>query len=404
MKKIINTLFIICLFTSLVYSAVDSQWRGPNRDGKYPEQNLLKTWPAEGLKLLWEFEGLGDGHSSVSIANDKVYVNGSIKGAGTLFALDLSGKLLWKKAYVPEWSISYPGSRSTPTVVGKHVYLVSGKGVIYCLDANNGGKVWSLDYFKTFGGSNIEWGVAESPVVDGERVFITPGGKNAGIVALNRLTGKVIWKSKGHSESSAYCSPVIATHNNTRLLLTMTQKSIVCLNADTGELFWSHSHITDYDVNPNTPYYKNGFVYCTSGYGTGGVMLKLSEDGKSAKEVWTNKLLDSRFGAFIVYGGYIYGSGDRNRDWTCLDWKTGKSQYKSRELGKGNVIFADGMLYCYTEKGEMALVKPDPVKFNVVSVFRIRKGTGQHWAHTVIKDGRLYVRHGNALMVYSISQ
>ncbi|MBN2412133.1 PQQ-binding-like beta-propeller repeat protein [candidate division KSB1 bacterium] len=403
-KKMFNTLIIQCLFVAFVYGAVDSQWRGPDRNGKYSEKNLLKSWPADGPELLWDFEGLGDGYSSVAVTDNKIYVTGAEKGNGSLFAFDLAGTLLWKKPYGPEWTLSYPGSRSAPTVVGKHVYLVSGFGIIYCFDSNTGNKIWSVDYFKTFGGKNIEWGVAESPLVDGDRVIITPGGPNAGIAALDRLTGKVVWKSKGFSEPSAYCSPIIVNHNNNRLLLTMAYKSIVCLNADTGEYYWSHTHLTEYNINPNSPYYKNGFVYCTSGYGTGGVMLQLSNDGKSVKEIWTNTLQDSKIGAFIEHDGFIYGSGDKYRDWTCLNWKTGESTYKSRELGKGNVIFADGLLYCYSEKGEMALVKPDPEKLNVISVFRIRKGTSQHWAHPVIHDGRLYVRHGDALMVYSISQ
>jgi len=401
---LVKSFNIICLFATLVFSGVDSQWRGPNRDGKYPEKNLLKTWPAEGPELLWDFEGLGDGFSSVSVTTDKIYVTGATNGTGSLIALDLTGKLLWKKAYGTEWTISYLGSRSTPTVVGKQIYMVNAFGVIYCFDSDTGNKIWSLDYFKTFGGKNIEWGVAESPVIDGDRVIITPGGKNASIVALDRFNGRVIWKSKNYSEPSAYCSPTIVTHNNNRLLLTMTQKHIVCLNADTGEFYWSHTHITEYDINPNTPYYKDGYVYCTSGYGTGSVMLQLSNDGKRTKEVWANSYLDSKIGAFIEHDGYIYGSGDKKRDWQCLNWKTGERTFASRAIGKGNIIYADGMLYCYTEKGELALVKPDPTTFNIISVFKITKGTAQHWAHPVIKDGRLYVRHGNALMAYSISK
>ncbi len=134
-------------------------------------------------------------------------------------------------------------------------------------------------------------------------------------------------------------------------------------------------------------------------------MFKLSEDGESVRRVWSQDTLDSQMGAAVLVAGYIYGSGHQNRGWHCLDWKTGKVRYTAREIGnKGAIIFSDGMLYCYSERGDVALVKPNPQKFEVVSSFQIKKGSGEHWAHPVIKDGRLYLRHGNALMVYHIAK
>lgn len=403
--KRIAFLFIwMLILASMVTGQIDSQWRGPNRDGVYPDKNLLKTWPATGPTLLWEADGLGQGHSSAAVTADKVFVTGMIDGTGYLFAFNTSGKLLWKKAYGTEWTGDYPGARSTPTIVGNHLYIISAYGVVSCFDITSGNRVWSVDAVKTYNGNVIRWGIAESPLVDGNRIFVNSGGANASIIALDRMSGKLIWKSTNFSEPSAYCSPVIVTHNNVRLFLTMTQKSIVCLNANSGEFYWSHPHKTDWDINPNTPFYKNGHVYCASGYGTGSVMLKLSADGKSVTQVWKNKTLDPKTSAFVVLNGYIYGSGDRKRHWQALKWEDGVSQFQSRELGNGNIIYADGMFYCYSEKGEMALVKADPASWTVVSKFPITKGADQHWAHTVIRDGRLYVRHGNALMVYSIAE
>ncbi|HPG37870.1 MAG TPA: PQQ-binding-like beta-propeller repeat protein [bacterium] len=402
-KHLLSIPVVLLVLVSLVYGQVDSQWRGPNRDGVYPEKNLLKSWPTAGPTLLWEATGLGQGHSSVAVTADKVFVTGMLDKTGYLFAYNTSGKLLWKKAYGAEWTGDYPGARTTPAIVGKNLYIISAYGVVSCFDITTGNLVWSVDAVKTNNGKVIQWGIAESPLIDGNRVFVTTGGSNAGLVALDRMTGKLIWKSTNYSEPSAYCSPVIVTHNNIHLLLTMTQKSIVCLNADNGEFYWSFPHVTDWDINPNTPYYKNGNIFCASGYGTGSVMLKLAANGKSVTEVWRNKTLDPKTGAFVVVGGYIYGSGDKKRHWQALKWEDGVSQYQSRELGNGNVIYADGMLYCYSEKGEMALVKADPTSFKVVSVFPITKGTDQHWAHTVIRDGKLYVRHGDTLLVYSIA-
>lgn len=405
MKKIIVTfLLLIAVNVLFVFGQVDSQWRGHNRDGIYPGESLLKKWPDAGPKLLWSVHGLGDGYSSAAVTSDRVYITGETGGKGTLFAFNLSGKLLWKSPYGPEWGESHPGARTTPTVVGNRIYLMSAKGQAVCFDTN-GKIIWSVDLIKDFKARNLNWGMTESLLVDGNRVFCTPGGRNVMMVALDRHTGKVIWKIKGNGETSGYCSPVIVKHGNRRLILTMTAKSVVGVDADTGEYLWRASHVTDYDVNANTPLYNNGFIFTNSGYGTGGQMFKLSDDGKSVKLIWSQEELDSQFGAVALVDGYIYGSGHSNRGWHCLDWKTGKVQFTERAIGnKGNIIFSDGMLYCYSERGDMALVKPNPAKFEVVSSFKIEKGSGPHWAHPVIKSGRLYVRHGDALMVYNVSR
>jgi len=405
MKKIIITfLFLLALSISYVFGQVDSQWRGPNRGGVYPNENLLKKWPDTGPKLLWSVEELGNGYSSAAVTSDRVYLTGETGGQGTLFAFDLSGKLLWKSPYGPEWGESHPGSRTTPTVIGNRIYLLSAKGVTVCFDAN-GKKIWSVDLTRNFGARNLRWGMTESLLVDGDKVYCTPGGPDIMMVVLNRQTGQVIWKIKGNGETSGYCSPAIVKHGNRRLILTMTAKSVVGIDADTGEYLWRASHVTDYDVNANTPLYHNGYIFTNSGYGTGGQLFKLADDGKSVKLIWSQEELDSQFGAAVLVDGYIYGSGHKNRGWHCLDWKTGKGQFSERAIGnKGNIIFSDGMFYCYSERGDVALVKPNPQKFDVLSSFEIEKGSGPHWAHPVINKGRLYVRHGDALMVYNIAR
>ncbi|MCP5102347.1 MAG: PQQ-binding-like beta-propeller repeat protein, partial [bacterium] len=212
-------------------------------------------------------------------------------------------------------------------------------------------------------------------------------------------------KIKGNGEKSGYSSPCLVKHGKTRLLLTMTAGSLVGLDADTGKYLWRQPHVTSYVVNANTPLYHDGYIYTVSGYGTGGQMFKLSPDGKKISLVWAQKKLDSQMGAAILADGYIYGSGHSRRGWHCLDWKTGDVQFTAKAIGnKGNIIFSDGMLYCYSEKGDVALVKPNPKQFEVVSSFKIEKGSGSHWAHSVIKNGRLYIRHGETLMVYDISR
>ena len=406
MKKVLFVVLLICVFNVMLLCAqVDSQWRGPDRDGVYPGEKLLKKWPAAGPKLVKEIFGLGEGYSSASVTNDRIYITGMIEGNGYLFAFDLKGKPLWKSLYGPEWSDGHPGSRTTPTIVGKKIYLMSGHGQVWCFD-NAGKKIWSLDLIKDFKAKQLRWGMTESPLVDGDRVFCTPGAADVMMMALDRHTGKIIWKIKGNGEASAYSSPCLIKHGKKRLLLTMTGKSVVAVDADKGEYLWSQPHKTKYDINPNTPLYHKGFVFTVSGYGTTGSQLfKLSPDGKNAKLVWTEKTLDSQMGAAILSGGYIYGSGHTNKGWHWLDWKTGAVQFTAKEIGrKGNIIFSDGMLYCYSEKGDVALVKPNPKKLEVVSSFKIEKGSGPHWAHPVIEKGRLYVRHGDVMMIYDISR
>jgi outer membrane protein assembly factor BamB len=401
MKK--SILFLL-LIASAVFAGVNSQWRGPNRDGIYPEKNLLNKWPEDGPKLLWSVEGLGQGFSTASVTEDKVYVTGMLSGTGYVFAFDHNGKQIWKSAYGPDHDGDYPGSRTTPTVVDDRIYVISGKGYAVCLNAMTGDKVWSVNLVKTFGASIPRWGMTESPLVDGDHVFCTPGGSKTTLVALDRHTGKTVWTSGSTGQAPAYCSPILVQHGPTRLILAMTAKSVIGVDRNTGKLLWTHPHHTSYDVNANTPIYHDGMVFSYSGYGTGGIMLKLSADGKSVSESWRNEDLDSQHGAAVLIDGTLYGSGHNNRGWKSLDWKSGKTLNSSRDMGKGNVIFADGKLFCYDERGHIGLVQAGPDSFEVISRFRVRKGSGQHWAHLVVYQGKMYVRHGKALLVYQIGK
>jgi outer membrane protein assembly factor BamB len=391
------------LLSLSAFGQVDAQWRGPNRDGVYPNEDLLKKWPAEGPRLLWATEGLGDGYSSPAVTSNRVYVTGMIRGEGFLFAFDREGKLLWKSSYGPEWDGSRPGARTSPTVAGDKVYVMSAEGRAVCINTA-GELVWSVDLMKNFRARNLQWGMTESLLVDGDRVFCTPGGRNALVVILDRHSGKTLHEIKGNGETSGYCSPCLVTHGTLRLLLTMSEGALVAIDADSGSFLWEKSHVTDYAVNANTPLYHDGHVFTVSGYGTGGQMFELAEDGTQAKRVWVQRKLDSQMGAVVLVDGFIYGSGHNGRGWHCLDWRTGRIRWTARALGnKGAVVYSDDMIYCYSERGDVALVRPDPEGFDVVSSFRISRGTGEHWAHPVIKDGRLYIRHGDSLMVYDIA-
>jgi outer membrane protein assembly factor BamB len=406
-KNYFKLSLITIAFLMLSCSKTDdiSQWRGPNRDGIFPEKNLLKAWPENGPEMVWVYKGLGAGHGSVSIGNDKIFVLGMPDTTGVLYALDLDGNLLWEKEYGEEWHQNYTGPRSTPTIAGNMVYFLSGQGVVYCYDISNGEKIWSVDILKKFNAENIRWGVAETLLLDGDRLFCTPGGEEHNFVALNRFTGETIWTSPGNRQPAAYCSPVLINHNNSSLIVTIAAASIICIDAQTGEFYWEVPQAQVNNIHANTPVYYEGRLYCSSAQAKengGMVALSLSEDGKAATVEWRNESFTSLMGGIVIRDGHIYGSKYRSKYWNCIDTSDGKIVYDAEGLADGVVIWADGLFYCYTTTGEMALVDANPSSFNIISKFKITHGTDQHWAHPVIHNGRLYVRHGNALMAYDI--
>lgn len=378
-------------------------WRGPGRNGIYPGSGLLKQWPAGGPEILWSFGDLGKGHSSAIVDQGFVFATGMTGTTGYLFKFDLKGNLVYKKPYGPEFTSSYEGSRGTPTIMGDKIYIFSGGGTLYCLDNETGNILWRKELMKDLKGSLIQWGMNETPVIDGKVIYITPGGGKNGLVALNRHTGDLIWSSPGMGEQAAYCTPLLFVHNGRKILVTHFESHLAGFDAITGRMLWSQRHTNEWSVHPNTPIYHEGRLFYLSGYGQGGGMLELSPDGSAVTRVWTHKM-DSRLGGAVLVDGYVFGAGDESRVWSCLDWETGKEQYTSGELAPGAVIYADGMLYCYSERGELALVDPDPSGFRVVSLTRVTLGSEQHWAHPVIYDGVLYVRHGRALIAYNIKQ
>ncbi len=398
---------IVIIFTALIIqmqSQEVAQWRGKHRDGKYDDNGLLKKWPGPGPKLLWHFDQLGDGHASAAVTNKLVYTAGTSEdGMGFLIALDHSGKEMWKTDYGKEWMVNWDGPRSTPMVYGNKIYIISSYGKLVCMNAENGDIIWQVDVFTEYDGVNIQWGITENLLIDENILFVTPGGVDANVLALNKNTGSLLWKSKGKEEQSAYCSPLLINWNNNNILVTQTANYIIGLDANTGELLWSHDQTNRWLVHANTPLYHDGQIYCASGYGKGGVMLKLSEDGKSITELWRDESLDDKMGGMILLDGRIYGSGDANKKWFCIDWKTGEELYSSKMLKPGNIIYSDGLLYCYGTGGNVGLVDPKTNDYSLISSFEVPYGENYHWAHLVIHNKRLYVRHGTSLMVYDLA-
>jgi outer membrane protein assembly factor BamB len=342
----------------------------------------------------------------VSVANGRIYTTGIVDGNGYLFSLDRDGRLKWKTSYGPEWTKNYVGARTTPTVDGDRVYVMSGRGRVACFSAEDGAERWAVDTQKEFGQRAIRWGHAESVLIHGNLAVCTPGGEKALMVALDKMTGKTVWTCSGLDDKAAYCSPLLIDDGERRLITTATAKHIVGIDIRNGDLLWKYPYENQWQAHANTPLYHDGGIYVTSGYDKGGIMLRLSPDGKKVTLAWQDETLDNHHGGAVVVDGYIYGSswkGNRDGNWVCLDWETGEVKYDTPWENKGQIVFAEGMLYCYTEKsGMVGLVKATPDGFKPVGSFQVTEGTNQHWAHPAIAEGVLYIRHGDTLLAYDI--
>jgi len=400
------SVFVI-LFACLSISANSQEttkWRGANSSGIYTVDKLLPQWPADGPQVLWSYDSLGQGFTSPAFANNKIYINGMVSGQAVLFVLDQNGKELQQFKYGKEFDASYPGVRSTPTIVGDLAYLLTGHGKLTCLDLKTGKVVWSKEYTTQFDGTNITWGFTEAILIDGDNLYCTPGGKTNNVMALNRMTGATIWSCGGLGELSAYCTPLLIKLPARQLLVTHTASHVLGIDATTGKLLWNFEHPNQWAVHPNTPIYSEGGLFVFSGYGQGGEKLKLSADGSSVTKEWDIKSLDSRMGGAVLIDGYLYGSGDNGRSWQCIDWKTGMQKYASTEVAKGVVIAANNKLIGYSERGELFMADANPSGLKIISKTKVTLGAEQHWAHPVINKGVLYIHHGNSLIAYKISE
>lgn len=408
-KRICVVLSLVLLVSAVALAADWPQFRGPERDGTSPEAGLMKQWPAGGPKELWSYDELGEGYSSVSVADGTIYTCGKEGDQGYLYALDLDGNLKYRVHYGQAWNEkgNYPGTRTAPTVDGDRVYLMSGHGRLSCHDAATGKQLLYVDTLDKFNGRNIRWGIAESVLIDGRKVICTPGGRNATVVALDKMTGETIWTSKGLSQRSAYCSPLLIERGGTRLILTLVEKALAGIDADTGEVYWTVPHEVSYDIQAVSPVYHDGIVYITNGYRKGSHGFALSADGKNIEKKWSERSLDVHHGGVVLIDGDIHGASTRG-EWMCLDIATGKVEFTDRSdgsdrlVGKGSVIYVDDRLYVYGEKGGVGLVRIKPDGYEMTGSFEIKKGSKEHWAHPAISDGRLYIRHGEVLMCYDI--
>jgi outer membrane protein assembly factor BamB len=400
------------LFTGNLFSQDIVEWRGTNRSGVYPDQNLLKSWPVNGPQLILELKDIGSGYSSAVIYKNNIYVCGKKDTLDVVSSYDMKGKKNWENVYGRAWTRTYPETRCTPTIENNMIYLVSGMGQVGCVDAVTGKLIWTVDANTDYKGEPLKWGIAESVAISDKAVFYVTGGEETSVIALNKIDGKLIWKTKSLGGTRAYASSVIIEKAGLRLLLAQTAKDLMAINIENGEIIWTynlvqyHTGESGIGANTNTPLFYNDEIFITSGYDHPAIMLSLAADGRSVSLKWTNPDFDNHIGGVVKVGDYVFGSNwidNGGGNWMCVDWNTGKTRYETNWFNKGSIISADGLLYCYEEKkGNLALAKPNSDKFEIISSFKVNKGTGPHWAHPTIYDGKLLVRHGESLMIYNL--
>jgi outer membrane protein assembly factor BamB len=393
-----------------VLSAADwAQWRGPNHDNVSPETGLLKSWPAEGPKLAWKAEGLGLGYSTVCIANGRVYASGDKGDACQLSAYSLAdGKPLWS---VRLGSVGAPndqrwvGPRAMPVADGDLVFAVSQWGELACFQAADGKQLWSTGLRRDLKGVMPNYGYCEAPLVDGEKVLMTPGGQEGSVVALNKKTGALIWRSSEFTDAPHYSSILPIEFGGVRQYIQLTGQSLAGIAAEDGKLLWRTVRDSGRPTIP-TPVYADGNVYVSSGYSVGCSLYKLaSEGGKfSASRVYGNSGMVNQHGGVVKSGDCVYGFSD-GKGWTCQDFRTGKTQWVNQGIGKGSLTCADGMLYLRAEDGAgtVALIDASSSEYKEHGRFNPPGRTQKNsWAHPVVASGKLFLRDQDGLLCYDI--
>lgn len=403
---------LLTIMTSCSDVTENVQWRGPDRSGIYPDTGLKNEWPDKGPRLVLKLKGFGKGYSSPLVYKDKIYLTGRIDSLEYISCYGLDGNLIWQEPYGKAWYKSFPDTRCTPTIKNSRIYLVSGSGEVACHSAKTGKQIWFVDADSLYYGNIWQYGVSESPLLTEDAVIYTPGGDSCSLIALDQKTGELIWKAKSLGGARGYASHILIKHNDIPLIIAQTARDVLGINARSGELLWHHSliefHLNEMGKgnNINTPIYQDGRFFISSGYDHPGILFEINSDGNSVRILWENTDIDIHLGGAILWDGYLYASNWQNNSkgrWVCVEWETGTLMWETEWYNKGSIISADGLMNIYEEKsGHVGLLRPNPVKFDLISEFQAREGSGPHWAHPSIYQGNLYLRHGDVIMVYDL--
>jgi len=444
MRLCVGVLIVASLLTRLTFGQSPTdwpQWRGAQRDGRSTETGLLKQWPEKGPRVVWKVSHLGEGYSSLAVQGGRLFTQGNIDGQGFVLCLKAEdGAVVWK-THPPQEDAQYKhqkgnGARGTPTLDGDRAYVIGGGGDLTCLQTETGKVIWSKHFTSDLGGSRPGWGFSESPLIDGDRVIVTPGGSEGCVVALNKLTGEIVWRSSDVPDKAHYCSAIVVESHGVRQVIQFTggggKKSgrrnrqrddnaatpntekpesedsggltprVVGLDAETGKLLWSYNKPANSTANVATPIFHNNRVFASSAYNTGGglVQLSRSDDKFVADEIYFEKKMANHHGGIVLVDGFMYGFGSGGL--ICQNFETGAIVWQARSVSKGSLVYADGHLYCFGEKNEMALVEANSKEYVEKGRFEVDRGDYPTWAHPVVAGGRLYLRDMQNLTSYDI--
>lgn len=381
------------------------QWRGPERNGVSIETGLLKSWPPGGPPLAWKATGLGEGFSSAAIAGGKVFSQGHVKGEERVFALDeATGKPVWSQAISPSGRIGPAGSRSTPTVSGGRLFVETVGGDVACLAAADGKEAWRASLVRDFGGTVPRWGFSESPLVDAGRVVVTPGAKDAMLVALDAASGKPLWKAAlPHADAANYSSPIIAEAGGKRQYVQYLQKGVAAVEAASGQFLWFAKFGTpDPGYSCNTPLAADGLVFVTSQWWANA--LKPPEAGATPQKVYETRDLRNVHSGYVAVGGHLYGA-QVFAGCACIELKTGRLAWHDARPGVCAIVAADGRLYLRNDKGPVILAEAAPDGYKEAGRFDQPDRTREPaWAHPALANGRLYIRDQDTLLCYDVRQ
>ncbi len=399
-----SALAALGLCASVTMQALEDwpQWRGPHRDGLSAEKNLLKSWPQGGPPLAWKAGGAGEGYSSFAVAGGRIFTLGARGDREYVVALDAAtGKRLWEVDHGRRFTNDRgDGPRSTPTVDGGRLYVFGASGDLSSLDPASGKIGWTVNVIREFGGQNIKWGFSESPLVSGDRIIVSPGGSGSGIVAVNKATGKLLWKSE--ADTAGYSSAVLHEIGGVRQAIIFTGQRALGLDIANGHVLWSYDRVANRVANIATPIARGNHVFLSSDYGTGAALLELtpSAGALSAREVYFTREMRNHHASSVLIGGYLYGFSSAIL--TAMKFDTGEVAWRDRSVGKGSLVFADERLYLFSERGVAALVEATPSGYREHGRFTLETGSLPTWTHPVVANGRLLLRDQDTVYAYDV--
>ena len=392
-----------------------AQWRGQHRDGISPETGLLKEWPKQGPKLLWEVKELGSGYSTPAVVGQRIYVLGN-DGLENEFVQALAvsdGKRVWSarlgKVGNPEQQPKFAAARSTPTVEGEFLYALGSDGDLACVAIGTGKVLWHKNLRNAFGGKPGIWAYSESPLLDGDKLVCTPGGSDATLVVLNKKTGELLRKcAVPGGDPAAYSSAIIVEGAGLKQYVQVLQGGLVGVDAQSGRFLWRYNKINSpYKANIPTPVAHGGYIYSAAvGVGGGAIKLKPREGAVDFEQVYFSPKLPTAIGGEVILGDYMYGT--TGQALLCVEFSSGNVKWDDRALGAASLCYADGRLYLHAEDGQVALVDAtsdgyhEKGRFSPPDQPKRINDMEKAWAYPVVANGRLYLRDHGLLWCYDI--